>query len=155
MTMTSAAVRQYCTFTLDGHHFGIDVASVQEVIRYQALTVVPLAPHAIRGLINLRGQIVTALDLRLRLGMPERDTSTQPVNIVIRTDDGAVSFLVDEIGDIVEADQTCFESPPDTLREGAKVLILGACKLHDRLLLVLDAARAASIDDSGGDLDSA
>ena len=75
---------------------------MQEVIRHQAMTRVPLAPKLIGGLINLRGQIVTAIDLRLRLGLPERRPGQLPMNVVVRSEDGAVSLLVDEIGDVLE-----------------------------------------------------
>src|SRR5215813_12669100 len=93
---------QLCTFFLDGHFFGVPVQQVQELIRYQEMTRVPLVPEVIRGLINLRGQIVLALDLRCRLGMKGRTDSELPMNVVVRTDEGAVSLLVDEIGDVLE-----------------------------------------------------
>lgn len=147
MTATATALRQYCTFTLDGLLFGVEVSSVQEVIRFQEMTEVPLAHRVVRGLINLRGQIVTALDLRRRLDLAERPNGEHPMNIVVRTEDGAVSFLVDEIGDVVEVDGSEFERPPETLRGNARTLIPGAYKLQDRLLLVLDTARAANIKD--------
>ncbi|HKB00763.1 MAG TPA: chemotaxis protein CheW [Gemmataceae bacterium] len=141
--------RQYCTFFLDGHYFGIDVLRVQEVIRYQTMTRVPLAPPVVRGLINLRGQIVTAIDLRRRLGLPDRPDDRLPVNVVVSTDDGAVSLLVDEIGDVLRVPETAFETPPDTLRGPARELIRGAYKLDDRLLLILNTERAVALSNSG------
>src|ERR1700722_8669111 len=117
---------QYCTFYVAGHYFGLDVLKVQEIIRYQEMTRVPLAHPVVRGLINLRGQIVTALDLRLRLDLPARPDNQLPVNVVIRTDDGAVSLLVDEIGDVLEVSIRDFERPPETLRGIARDLIVGA-----------------------------
>lgn len=137
--MTDA--RQYCTFFLDSYYFGIDVLQVQEVIRYQEMTRVPLAPAVVRGLINLRGQIVTAIDLRRRLDLPDRPEGLLPVNVVLRTDDGAVSLLVDEIGDVQHVPEDSFERPPETLRGAARELIRGAYKLADRLLLALDLDR--------------
>ena len=133
--------RRYCTFLLGGHFFGIDVLAVQEVIRHQEMTRVPLAPAAVRGLINLRGQIVTAIDLRRRLGLPDRPDGEPPVNVVVRTDDGAVSLLVDEIGDVLQVPEESFEKPPETLRGTARELIRGAYKLEGRLLLALDLDR--------------
>ena len=132
------APRQYCSFMLDRACFGLAVEQVQEVIRFQPITRVPLAPPAVRGLINLRGQIVTAIDLRRRLEMPPRDEGQQPMNIVVRTEEGMMSFLVDEIGDVVEVDDADFEKPPETLRGVGRDLIEGAYKLKDRLLLVLN-----------------
>src|SRR5262245_16999243 len=110
-----AEERQYCTFFLEPYYFGIDVLKVQEIIRYQDMTRVPLAPPVVCGLINLRGQIVTAIDLRRRLELPERPGGQLPVNVVVHTDDGAVSLLVDEIGDVLQVSEEAFESPPETL----------------------------------------
>lgn len=140
-----AAEHQYCTFLLDGHYFGVDVLKVQEIIRYQEMTRVPLAPPVVLGLINLRGQIVTAIDLRRRLELPERPAGQVPVNVVIQTDDGAVSLLVDEIGDVLEVSETAFERPPETLDGTARELIRGAYKLDGRLLLILDTARTVKL----------
>lgn len=133
--------RQFCTFYLDGDYFGIDVLAVQEVIRGQPMTRVPLAPPVVRGLINLRGQIVTALDLRRRLDMPDRPNGHEPINVVVRTDDGAVSLLVDDIGDVLTVSRSAFERPPETLAGPLRGLVRGAYKLDGRLLLVLDTAR--------------
>jgi purine-binding chemotaxis protein CheW len=140
-------VRQYCTFHLGAHYFGVDVLQVQEVIRYQQVTRVPLAPPVVRGLINLRGQIVTALDLRRRLELPEAPADCLPVNVVVHTADGAVSLLVDEIGDVLQVAEEAFERPPEMLQGPARELIHGAYKLENRLLLILDVARAVDIHD--------
>lgn len=139
------ATKQFSTFFLDSHFFGIEVTKVQEVIRYQQMTEVPLAPREIRGLINLRGQIVTAMDLRRRLALPEREDGSLPMNVVVRTGDGSVSLLVDEIGDVLEVDEELFEQPPETLQGIARDLIRGAFKLDDRLLLELDTGRVIDI----------
>ena len=136
---------QYCTFFLDGQSFGIDVMQVQEVIRYQEMTRVPLAHPVVRGLINLRGQIVTALDLRRRLNLPDRPGDLLPINVVVTTEDGAVSLLVDEVGDVLQVPEAKFEPPPETLRGAARELIRGAYKLEDRLLLILNTERAVCL----------
>src|SRR5258708_763943 len=96
---------QYCTFHLENLFFGVEVQKVQEVIRYQEMTRVPLASHVVQGLINLRGQIVTAIDLRRRLELNERPADRLPMNVIVRTDDGPMSLLVDEIGDVLEVDE--------------------------------------------------
>ncbi|WP_300600701.1 chemotaxis protein CheW, partial [uncultured Nocardioides sp.] len=81
-----------CTFWVDGLYFGLQVEHVQEVLRYQQLTVVPCAPDAVHGLINLRGQIVTALDLRCRLGLPPRPEGELPMNVIVRSRGEVVSL---------------------------------------------------------------
>jgi len=133
-----AANRQFCSFYLDGLFFGVEVEKVQEVIRHQEQTPVPLAPRVIGGLINLRGQIVTAIDLRRRLELSDRGDDQKAMNVVVRTDEGVVSLLVDEIGDVVEVQAQGFEPPPDTLQSSVRGMIRGAFKLKDRLLLLLD-----------------
>lgn len=140
----------YCTFWLDGLFFGVEVLRVQEVIRYQRMTKVPLAPDVVSGLINLRGQVVTAIDLRRRLEMPDRPADKLPMNVVVRTDDGPVSLLVDEIGDVLEVDDASFEAPPETLDGVARELVSGVYKLDGRLLLVLDVDRALRLPVAAG-----
>lgn len=137
-------VQQFCTFFVKDEFFGVPVQQVQEVIRYQEMTRVPLVPGIIRGLINLRGQIVMAVDLRRRLGLEDRPDSELPMNVVVLTEDGAVSFLVDEIGDVLEVDDESFEEAPETVRGQARDLVGGVYKLPDRLLLVLDAELAVN-----------
>ncbi len=143
--MSAPTARQYSTFSVDGLYFGVEALRVQEFIRYQQMTHVPLAPRDVAGLINLRGQIVTAIDLRSRLQLPPRADGRLPMNVVLRSDDGSVSLLVDEIGDVVDADDDSFEAPPETVGGVARDLILGAHKLPGRLLLVLDTDRAIAV----------
>jgi purine-binding chemotaxis protein CheW len=140
-------MRRLCTFYLDGMLFGIDVDAVQEVLRFQAMTPVPLAPRVVAGLINLRGQIVTALDLRRRLELPERPPEMLPANVVLRSSAVGASLLVDSVGEVVEVDDVAFEPPPETTRGVARELILGAYKLPERLLLLLDLKKTLEIGD--------
>jgi purine-binding chemotaxis protein CheW len=135
----------YCTFFVDGLLLGIEVTRVQEVLRDQQLTEVPLAHTVVAGLMNLRGQIVTAIDVRARLSLPPRPAGALPSNVVVRTADGSVSLLVDEIGDVIQIDPGSFEAPPETLERRARELIRGAYKLEDRLLLVLDAEQTIEL----------
>ena len=146
--MTLANTRQYCTFYVDGQFFGVPVQQVQEVIRYQEMTRVPLMPPVIRGLINLRGQIVVAIDLRQRLGAAEQPAGKLPMNVVVRTADGAVSLLVDEIGDVLEVEEDTFETPPETLQASSRELVLGVHKLPKQLLLILDTEKAVNGTDA-------
>lgn len=130
--------QQFCTFFLDDRFFGVEVEKVQEVIRYQVVTPVPLASPVVRGLINLRGQIVTAIDLRRLLQVGDRTDDRQPINIVVHTRQGTFSLLVDRIGDVLDVEQSAFEHPPDTLEGIARELIQGTYKLQGRLLLTLN-----------------
>ena len=138
--------RQFATFYIGGLFFGIDVLRVQEILCPQRMTPVPLAEEIVEGLINLRGQIVSAIDMRRRLNMECRKPDGESMNIVIHTDEGAVSLLVDEIGDVVEVDETTFEAPPENLTSNAKKLVSGVYKMRERLLLVIDTDRTLDLD---------
>lgn len=137
--------KQLCTFRVAGGYFGIPVEHVQEVVRPQPITPVPLAPPVVRGLINLRGQILTAIDLRSRLGLGEPGDQEKLMNVVVRTDDSPVSFLVDEIGEVLDVDEDTFEAPPETLQGDMRELIRGAYKLEGRLLLALSTERTVNL----------
>ena len=139
---------QFCTFYLDRLLFGVELKGVQEVIRSLDITKVPLAPATVSGLINLRGQIVTAVDLRRRLELGPGPVELLPMNVVVRSEDGPVSFLVDEIGDVVEVQEESFEPPPETMRHSVRDMILGVYKLDDRLLHVLDIEKACQMTEA-------
>jgi purine-binding chemotaxis protein CheW len=134
--------RQYATFEVADQLFGVDVADVQEVLRFGEYTRVPLAPAAIGGLFNLRGQVIAAVDLRVQLGLPEQDLSEPAMNVIVRVDGEAVSLLVDRIGEVVELAEESIERTPDTLIGPTRELIAGTFKLDDRLMLALDVTRA-------------
>ncbi|MFB2919994.1 MULTISPECIES: chemotaxis protein CheW [Aerosakkonema] len=165
-----AHTHQFCTFYLAHICFGLDVKKVQEVIRYQSITRVPLAPPAVRGLINLRGQIVPAIDLRQCLDISESDSTYQkssmagsnsatsnlfnyffpsleqlPLNAIVQADDEVISLLVDEVGEVLEISDCAFEPPPETLKGKARELIKGAYKLNDLLLLILDTEKVFEV----------
>ena len=142
---TQELSRQYATFFVGDLFFGIDVLQVQEVLQTQPMTMVPLSPAVIEGLINLRGQIVTAVDMRRRLNLRNRSDDQTPMNVVVRTGEGAVSLLVDEIGDVVEVSPDTFERVPENVDAGARDLLRGVYKLKDRLLLILDIERTIDL----------
>lgn len=136
---------QFATFFVADLFFGVDVLRVQEVLSFQQMTGVPRAPEVVEGLINLRGQIVIAIDMRRRLGLPPRAGDVPPMNMVVRTADGAVSLLVDGIGDVLDVDPGTYERPPENLDPATRDLIRGVYKLEDRLLLILDAERTVDL----------
>ena len=130
--------RQFASFFVADLFFGIEVERVQEVTTEARMTPVPLAPPVVRGLLNLRGQIVPAIDLRRCLQLPECSAKEPPVNLILYNGDSCTSLLVDAVGEVLEVDQETFEPPPVTLRGRPRELIRGAYKLTDRLMHVLD-----------------
>ena len=146
-----AATHQLATFRLGEHLFGVDIERVQEVLRHQRITPVPRADPAVAGLINLRGQVVTAIDMRRRMALPPRAKDMEgvegmePMNLVVLADGEVLSLLVDSIGDVIDVDVNDFEPLPDTLSGVGRELLLGAYKLAGGLLLALDVDRVVDI----------
>ncbi len=137
--------RQFCSFFLDGLRFGVDVKKVQEVVPFQEMTRVPLAPPTVQGLLNLRGQIVTGIDLRRRLELADRPAGSLPMNVVLRGEDSPVSFLVDDIGEVIEVTVDASEPPPETLKGRVRELIEAVFPLPDELLLILDTVKTLEL----------
>ncbi|HVC25812.1 MAG TPA: chemotaxis protein CheW [Acidimicrobiales bacterium] len=144
------ATAQYCTFKVDHLLIGIEVWRVQEVIRHQPMTHVPLAPKEVRGLINLRGQIVTAIDVRQWLGLPGRSDGASSMNVVLRLNDEAISLLVDEAGEVVEPAADTHEGVPSTASGQIRTMFSGTYKLDGALLLVLDTESVTRISGENG-----
>jgi purine-binding chemotaxis protein CheW len=134
-----------CTFDVDSLFIGIQIQRIQEILRPQPVTPVPLTSSVILGLMSLRGQIVPVINLAERLGVQMQEGG-EAFNVLIRTADGPVSLLVDRVGDVVEVPDDAFEPAPDTLRPALRSLIRGAYKLEKRLLLALDAEAAIHVE---------
>lgn len=142
---TTTTAQQLCTFRLGTLFLGIDVKSVREVLYHAEITVVPHSDDAVQGLINLRGQIATAVDLRRRLDIEPRDPEDSPIHVVVMTDGEPVTLLVDSIGDVVDVDPEIYEALPETVASRTRDLIVGAYKLEDELLLVLDVEKSIAV----------
>ncbi len=141
--MTSA--RQFCTFYLDRLLFGVESLKVQEVVTYRELRPVPLAPPVVSGLMNLRGQVVVALELRRQLELPERTSNLTAVCLVVHSTQGTVCLIADEVGNVVDVEEETFEPSPETLSPRLRSVILGVHKLEGQLLHVLDTDRACEV----------
>jgi purine-binding chemotaxis protein CheW len=139
--MNMNGIRAWCTFRIDGRLYGVAVDRVQEVLRSAAVTPVPLSPGAVRGLINLRGEIVTVVDLRRPLQLPAADPAS-PTLVVVQDGSSIMTLAVDAIEDVIWTREEDFEPCPDTLQAAARELIQGCCKLPNDLLLVLHLERA-------------
>lgn len=135
----------YCTFFIAGQFYGIPVRDVQEVLQSQPMTRAPLAPLAVAGLMNLRGQIVTAVDVRRVLRVGGKPDLSEQMNLVIRHEGSEVSLLVDRIGDVVTVDEDTIARPPETLQGTAREFIRGICPQEGGLLLLMDVH--AMLDD--------
>jgi len=135
--------RQFATFHVAGRLYGVDVLRVQEVTRALPIADVPLAPQFVHGLINLRGQISTAISLRELFQITEKAPDDQ-MNVVCRLNDILISFLVDGVGDVLELDSKDFELAPETVPDGIRRFIEGVYKTPSALMSVVDVDKIAS-----------
>lgn len=153
-------MKQYATFRLDDHLFGIDVLLVREINQYMVITPVPLSTSSVRGLINLRGQIVTVVDLGVLLGLEPRQIDRNTHSLVLKTheDLGAlrirfgnqeldgpvdtVGLLVDTVGDVVDVDENEMEPPPANVGDIDGQFLSGVIKLDTELLVLLNIGKA-------------
>jgi purine-binding chemotaxis protein CheW len=121
------------------------VREVHGVIPQQRLTRVPLAPPALRGLMNLRGAIVPGIDLRRRLNLAERPGRDPWTNVIVQSATGPVSLLIDEIGDVVDIAEDALEPPPETLSPGIREVAQAACHSGGEMLILLDADKTVEL----------
>lgn len=138
--------KQLCTFRLANLHLGLDVLAIQEVIKCPTLAPVPLAPECIEGLLNLRGQILTAIDLRSQLGLPRESRSNSgKMLIIVRTRSVEAALLVDSVGDVLDVTDESFEETTANVSPSVRPFLEGVHKLENSLLHVLNAEAAASL----------
>lgn len=131
----------YTTFYLHSHLIGVEVLKVQEVMICQKMTRVPLASKEIAGLINLRGNVVTSVDLRELMGFPPREENGEVMNIVVKTSSDTLSLMVDKVGDVIGISPTLFEPCPPILDRRLKNVSKGVFKTAEQLLVVLDVEK--------------
>ena len=138
-TVTKAN-RKFTTFFVGGRYFGIDVMQVQEITKSLTITQVPRSPGYVRGLMNLRGQLATAIDLRHLFEISDQ-ASDDPMNVVCRSEGVLLSFLVDNIGDVIEVDGETYEDTPDTVAETIRQFMSGVYKTNTELMSVVDVIK--------------
>ncbi len=138
---TSETFHDFVTMTIDQQLFGIPVLQVQDVLGPQRITRIPLAPPEVAGSLNLRGRIVTAIDVRLRLGLPPRPRSANDMSIVVDLRGELYSLMVDSVGEVLSVSSRSFERNPATLDPIWRDLSAGICRLNNQLLVVLDVSR--------------
>lgn len=137
---TNSESTQFSTFIVGGQMYGIDVKHVQEIVKPMPMTIVPKAPGSIRGLINLRGQVATAVGLR-ELFQLEPLAGEEPMNVVCKFDDALVAIQVDHISEVVEVDQTTFSDTPGTVPVYIRELLSGVHKISGRILCILNIVK--------------
>jgi purine-binding chemotaxis protein CheW len=135
----------FVTIRIGVQEFGVPVMQVRDVLRRQYLTPVPLALRAIAGLLNLRGRIVTAIDLRERLGLPPLSADAETANIVVEQDGEPYALVVDNVGDVLQIDERQFEAVPSVLDPRWRAVASAVYPTEAGLIVLLDIARLLDI----------
>ncbi|HRC26589.1 MAG TPA: chemotaxis protein CheW [Alphaproteobacteria bacterium] len=132
----------YLTIVIAGQMFGIPVLQIQDVLGPQKVTRIPLAPPEVAGSLNLRGRIVTAIDVRRRLGLDAaEDGKSRNMSVVVEQEGELYSLVIDRVGDVLTLYQKDFEANPPTLDPVWRTVSLGVYRLERELLVILDVAR--------------
>lgn len=137
---------QFCTFYIGDQLMGIDIRQIQEINRHVQTAPVPHAPDVIRGVINLRGEVVTVLDLRTALGMPETDVSGKTRCVIVEWAGEKTGLLVDRIADVVTVDPGEMEPSPVNVAGIDAKYFLGVCKMERELLVALDVEQVMLVE---------
>jgi purine-binding chemotaxis protein CheW len=137
-TPAAGKSKEFLTMVVDGQMLGIPVLQVQDVLGEQKVTRVPLAPREIAGSLNLRGRVVTAINLRRKLGMPDAPPGLKSMYIVVEHKGDLYSLIVDSVGEVLPLPDRDFEKLPATLESSWRLLALGIYRLKEQLLVILD-----------------
>ena len=128
----------FVTIWLDGQMCGIPVLEVHDVLSKQVITKIPKSPDAVAGVLNLRGQIVTAIDLRKRLNLENREENAEEMNVVVEYQNEPYSLIIDKVGDVLSLSEEAFERNPVTLEMCWQSVSSGIYRLEEELLVILD-----------------
>ena len=134
----------FVTMSIGNQLFGIPVLQVQDVLGPQRLTRIPLAPAEVAGSLNLRGRIVTAIDVRTRLGLPQRADDVKGMSVVVDLGGELYSLLIDQVGEVLSLPKQDFESNPPTLDPSWRDVSKGIYRLKDQLMVVIDVSQLLS-----------
>jgi purine-binding chemotaxis protein CheW len=132
--------RDFLTLRINGQLFGIPILQVQDVLGEVSLSRIPLAPEQVAGSLNLRGRIVTAIDVRKCLGLPNAE-ATKRMSVVVEQDHELYSLIIDRVGDVLSLYDDDFENTPATLDPAWRAMAMGIYRLDNDLLVILDVPK--------------
>ncbi|MFD2181886.1 chemotaxis protein CheW [Rhodoplanes azumiensis] len=145
---SSDQLTEYVTVMLGEQLFGLPISRVQDVFMLERLTRVPLSQPEIAGVLNLRGRIVTAIDMRRRLGLPKREDGKKPMAIGIESKGESYGLLIDSVGEVLKLDETAREPNPVNLDARLARVSAGVHRLEGQLLVVLDVDRVLDMGEA-------
>ncbi len=144
---TDSTVKELLTVIIAGQRFGIPILQVQDVLRPQKVTRVPLAPPEVSGSLNLRGRVVTAIDVRKRLGLEARENDAPGMSVVVEHQNELYSLIIDRVGDVMKLPQESYENNPATLDPLWRSISMGIFRLENELLVIIDVPKLLTTKD--------
>lgn len=144
-TALDSISKDYLTIMIAGQRFGIEVLQVQDVLREQKVTRIPLASSEVAGSLNLRGRIVTAIDVRKKLNLPDRQKDESSMSVVVEHEDELFSLIIDRVGEVISLKNEVFEKNPGTLDSAWKDISTGIYQLQDDLLVIVDVSKLLDV----------
>lgn len=135
---------KYVVFRLDGEEYGIDILRVKEIKEMLRITRVPKAPEFVRGVVNLRGEVIPVIDLRKKFNLPELKDSANTRIVIVTVDEITIGLIIDTSSEVLEIDKDYIEEPPTAITSIDHSYIHGIGKVNDRLIILLDAAKIIS-----------
>lgn len=148
-SVATVGTRDYVTIMLDGQMLGIPVLAVHDVLNAQQITKIPMAPEWVAGVLNLRGKIVTAINLRARLKLPPREEGQKSMSVVVEHDGEPYSLQIDSVGEVLSLEDQLFERSPVTLDPVWREVSQGVYRLESQIMAVLDVDKLLEIENSG------
>lgn len=149
LSVMTTGSQDYVTLKVDGQTLGIPVLAVHDVLNAQQITAIPLAPDWVAGVLNLRGKIVTAINLRRRLGLPPLEGDKKSMSVVVEHREEPYSLQIDSVGEVLSLDDQLFEKNPVTLDPRWREVSRGIYRLDGELLPILDVDRLLAFDSNG------
>jgi purine-binding chemotaxis protein CheW len=148
-TSKSASEVEFVTFYVGDLLIGVDINQLDEINRLVDITPVPHAPSYVRGVVNLRGEVVTVIDLRKILGLEESKNTGQNRNVIVNSQGEQIGLLVDRIADVVRASPEDLDEPPANISGMDGRFFKNICQLDNNLLIVLDVDAAIDVKEAG------
>jgi len=149
LSVVTTGSQDFVTIKVGGQTFGIPVLAVHDVLNAQQITSIPLAPDWVSGVLNLRGRIVTAINLRRRLGLPPQEDGKKSMSVVVEHNEEPYSLQIDSVGEVLSLDDQLFERNPVTLDPQWRDVSRGIYRLEGELLPILDVDRLLTFETSG------
>lgn len=146
--VAAVGTQDFVTVLLDGQQVGIPVLEVHDVLNPQKITIVPRGPDWVAGVLNLRGRIVTAIDLRCRLGLPPLEEGKSSMSVVVEHNEEPYSLQIDKVGEVLSIEDQLFEKNPVTLDPRWREVSVGIYRLKDQLLPILDVDRLLALENA-------